>query len=137
MTTVFDGRFERLWHIFDGRFERLWHIHRHHITQKTKMVPHRRWSELSRDRCPHAHLSDPKKVEKQNNLAINVFGWDKASLSIALASSHKTYRGSTCYWLKRPANFTTPGSRTSTAYSTIKASTGSASTFASAVSMAT
>ena len=40
------------------------------------MVPHQRWSELSRDRCPHAHLSIPK-VEKLNNLAINVFGWDK------------------------------------------------------------
>ena len=45
--------------------------------RETKMVPHRRCSELSRDQCPHP-ISQIPKVEKLNNLAINVFGWDKS-----------------------------------------------------------
>ena len=44
--------------------------------RETKIVSHRRWSELSRDRCPMP-ISQILKVEKLNNLAIKVFGWDK------------------------------------------------------------
>ena len=44
--------------------------------REAKMVPHRRWSKLPRDRCP-TPISQIPKVEKLNNLAINVFGLDK------------------------------------------------------------
>ncbi|MEW8615747.1 MAG: hypothetical protein AB2610_21530, partial [Candidatus Thiodiazotropha sp.] len=40
------------------------------------MVPQRRLCELSRDRCS-TPISQIPNVEKQSNLAINVFGWDK------------------------------------------------------------
>ena len=43
---------------------------------QTNQIPHRRWSRLHRYRYPHTHFSD-RKVERQNDLAINVFGWDK------------------------------------------------------------
>ena len=64
------------------------------------------------------------KVEKLNNLAINVFGWDKGVTVYRLSTQPDGMHG---------INFTTPGSRTSTVSSMTKASTRSASTSASAV----
>ena len=57
---------------FDGRSERLWHIRRHHINQRDQ------------DGTPkitkitaNTPISQIPQVERQNNLAINIFGWDK------------------------------------------------------------
>ena len=53
------------------------------------------------------------------------------------APSQRTYPASICCWSRKLASLTTPGSRTSIAYSMTRASTRSASTSASAVFMAT
>ncbi|KAK3743261.1 hypothetical protein RRG08_058344 [Elysia crispata] len=44
--------------------------------RQTSQIPHRRWTRLHRHRRP-SPISQIASVERQNNLAINVFGWDK------------------------------------------------------------
>ena len=54
----------------------LWHIHRHHITQRPRRYPTEDGLNFQGVDAP-TPISQIPKVEKLNNLAINVFGWDK------------------------------------------------------------
>ena len=77
-------------------------------------------------------------MEKQNNLAINVFGWDKGVTIHRLSKQPQEIPGINMLLIEKGGQISLHlDKRNSTASSAIKASTGSASTFASAVSMAT
>ena len=83
-------------------------------------------------------ISEIQKVEKQNNLAINVFGWDKGVTIHRLSKQPQEIPGINMLLIEKGGQISLHlDKRNSTASSAIKASTGSASTFASAVSMAT
>ena len=84
---------------------------------------------------PHQSLRFPRLSYKTTWPSMSLRG--KRGWFTTSANSPKTCQGSTCCWLKRLANSTTPGSNTSIACSTTRASAVTASTTASAVFMAT
>ena len=82
-------------------------------------------------------ISQIPRFERQNDMAINVFGWDKGLIVHQISKQPEDIPRINLLLIKRMVNFTTPGSKTSIAYSTTVASTRSASTSVSAAFMAT
>ena len=82
-------------------------------------------------------ISQIKRVERQNNLTINVFGWDKGVIVHHISKQPEDMPRINLLLIEKAGNSTTPGSRTSIACSTTRASAVTASTTVSAVFMAT
>ena len=85
-------------------------------------------------------ISQIEQVERQNNLALNVFGWDKGVIVHRLSKQHEDIPRINLLLIEkggRVVSSTTSGSRISTACSMTRASTENASTSARGVCMGT
>ena len=123
--------------VFDGRYEWLWHIHRHHITQRDQdgTPPKMVWT-FKGSMAPRPSLRS-QKWKSWITWPLTYLVGIRAWLFTGSARSRMECPARICCWLKRPANFTTHELKTSTAFSVTKASTRRASISVNAACTAT